>query len=207
MQTIIVGLGHKARSGKGKAAEFITEAYDEYDIRSYGFSEELKRDVLGRESELCIEHGVTYDMNPDRTDPICTGPAGKQVHLLQFWGQYKRQQDAFYWIHKLARRISEDQPQVALVTDLRYKNEAAWIKSQGGYVLKIERPGFVDPSRDPNHISEVDLDGYKGWDYVVSASNLDDLRTASLQVFQMILDAISQVFLTTDFTERAFGVA
>ena len=62
-----------------------------------------------------------------------------------------------FWINKALGSIAPDESVV--MTDVRYKNEAAAIKRVGGLVVRIERPG-VEAAND--HISEHDLDD---WDF------------------------------------------
>jgi hypothetical protein len=204
MQSLIIGLGHKARQGKDQAAKFITEAFsDRYRIKTYSFADALKRELCGKEYDLCLRYGVTYDYDPDMSDPLCYSIHGKQSRLLQFYGDLKRRQDAFYWIHKTCEDIVRDSPQIAIIPSVRYVNEAYWIKSTGGYVIDVVRPGYIDPSRDPNWVSETQLDGF-AFDAVLTARSGEhqSLRRQALGVFTDIMGEVEQQFSTHDFTEE-----
>jgi hypothetical protein len=50
-----------------------------------------------------------------------------------------------------------------IITDLRFPNELKTIKDNGGMVIRIER-NIID---NDNHASEVSLDEYTDWDYVI----------------------------------------
>ena len=50
-----------------------------------------------------------------------------------------------------------------IITDLRYKNEAKFIKNKSGILIRVNRG--IDKKN--THISERDLDDYKEWDYII----------------------------------------
>jgi hypothetical protein len=61
--------------------------------------------------------------------------------------------------------MMDELPDVAIVTDMRFINEAQMIRSLGGKLVDIRRINkdnspYVAPDRDPNHRSEVELDDY-----------------------------------------------
>ncbi len=81
-----------------------------------------------------------------------------------------------------------------VIPDMRFKNETKMIKNFGGKVWKVERYDkkleiefhtnwetmqefrYIDPSRDPNHESEIALDDYSNWDNIlINDGTLDDL--------------------------------
>lgn len=65
--------------------------------------------------------------------------------ILQWWGtEYRREQDPDYWV-KRARDFYRQQIAAGvhgLVNcSVRFRNEAEWIRSEGGAVVRIQRPG------------------------------------------------------------------
>lgn len=171
MSSIIVGFGHKAKHGKDTSVAAIIKARGGvYDIRRYAFADALKHDYVEECQKaggafplingLRVTHNlpdwVQYEFDAPKDDPIC-GDWGKQRTLLQWWGEWRRQQDPMYWVKQVARAIKVDDPQIALISDLRYLKEAAWIKLVNGYTVKVTREGFDNGSR---HISEIALDRY-----------------------------------------------
>src|SRR5258708_5549244 len=105
--TLLIGFGHRARNGKDTAAAHIIRTFkDRFDIRRYGFADELKAELSQLDQfGLCMKHGVPYDFDPDINDSLCTSKHGKQAALLQFWGMHRRSQDPFYWVNKLDKKI------------------------------------------------------------------------------------------------------
>jgi len=191
---LIIGFGHKARQGKGTVVQTIIDyAKDKYDIRSYGFGDELKKEVNQVDQfEACMKAGLKYDFTPPMDDPLCPTKHGKQSVLLQWWGAMRRKQDPFYWVKKVATQITKDQPRVVLIHDVRYKNEFAFISSLNGFLVKVSRHGFIDLTRDPRHISETDLENTVfPFEINVLDGELDQLKKDAVTCFDMIVDFVT----------------
>lgn len=187
--SFLIGLGRKARQGKDTVAKTIIDKFGgRYDIRRYAFADALKREVdeLGP-LDLCLEYGIDYDMNPSMDDPLCRTKHGKQSRLLQFWGEKRRKENSFYWISKVRQKVDEENPTIALITDMRYKNEGLWVRSKGGVTVDVQRVGYKDYSRDPHHISETDLDNWP-FDYTIQVmhDDLPELQRSAVELFQLI---------------------
>jgi len=177
---LIIGLGHKARQGKDTFAKSILEEYSY--ARTYSFAKELKIFCRDNHESLVIKYPfIELDTKPD---PIYNYPK-----MLQYIGtEVERARDPDCWISKVNARILQEEPGIAVITDVRFINEANWIKSLGGLVIDIIRLNpdgtqFIDPSRDPNHASETQLDGYP-FDLVIGvvSGNLELLRDMATQV-------------------------
>jgi hypothetical protein len=151
---ILIGLGHKARHGKDSAGEAILDYYSvggahrDYipKTRHYKFAAALYRE--------CHE---LYGMK--EKDPL----------LLQKIGQERRKDNPNYWVDKVFENVDRDCPDIAVITDVRYQNEAEEIKRRGGYLILVSRLNengtpFVADDRPADHISETNLDGYN-WDF------------------------------------------
>jgi hypothetical protein len=203
LATLIIGFGYKARRGKDTAAKAILEARGgdgTLDIRRYSFAKALKQEVNGLyESfrdwegvfgycygELGMPHAFAREGSPDLSDP--DSPYGKQRFLLQWWGtEYRRAQDPDYWVKRLAEQISWDKPEVALITDMRFQNEARWVISRGGITVKVDRPDYEDQAINTQHASECELDGFH-FDVELQAGSgqMDLLRGEALLMFDAL---------------------
>lgn len=208
---LIIGFGHKARHGKDEAIKIITQEFGRaIDIQKYGFGDALKREVneavaaagswgslfhrahlvgfpLTATSFMPLPSWVVCDPAPPMDDPLC--PFGKQRTLLQFWGtEYRRAQAPDYWVKKTMAKIAEDNPEVALICDVRFPNEVEGIRAAGGYVVRVDRVGFV--SDVPEHYSEKALDGLSelDWDYVIKAPDgqIEVLREEAVNAFNFL---------------------
>jgi hypothetical protein len=86
------------------------------------------------------------------------GTAQSPRDILQWWGtEYRREQDPDYWV-KRARdlyreRIAAGVPGLANCS-VRFLNEAEWIHSEGGAVVRVHRPGVEAVN---GHVSDKPL--------------------------------------------------
>lgn len=204
---LIIGVGHKARHGKNTFAAHVADRFgSKYNIVVSGFADALKKEAsqIGMDT-LADRYGVELSADVDMSDPLCQTQYGKQPKVLQAHGQGMRKSNPWYWINKV-KEYAESLPDktILVVADMRYKNEALWVKESGGVTVKVCRAGFVDPSRDPNHISEVDLDDYN-FDYTISVGEgcLDELKLDTEQVFKQIIDNKSMEGLEADYVIKA----
>lgn len=77
------------------------------------------------------------------------------------------------WITQLDRRLTECRCNDVVVSDIRFQNEADYIHSKGGIVVRVVRDSIVN---NKNHASEYKQDQVKV-DYTVhNDGSLDDLR-------------------------------
>lgn len=96
-------------------------------------------------------------------------PYGKHPKLLQWWGtEYRRAQDPNYWVKKCMDSIPANLD-IAMITDVRFPNEADAVKQRGGYNIQVQRlredgRPFFSSDRPVDHPSETALDGYN-WEF------------------------------------------
>jgi hypothetical protein len=197
--------------GRGANVTYIPELKIKgLDIRRYAFADALKREVTSVVENLVTRNGMTpeeahrllcvqadevmvskgsqfrvqYEDTPDMSDPLL--PYGKQRLLLQYWGgEFRRSQDPNYWVKRLRQVILAEQPQVALISDMRYLNEFNWIKAEGGDTVRIDRQGFFD---EDQHQSEIELD-HARYDYKILAHDgeVTEVKKCALIVFDMVM--------------------
>jgi len=58
--------------------------------------------------------------------------------------------DDMIWI-KIMQKKYKNYKGMLVIPDVRFKNEIEWIKSEGGYIIKVDRPDIIS---DDNHESE-----------------------------------------------------
>jgi hypothetical protein len=96
-------------------------------------------------------------------------PYGKHPKLLQWWGtEFRRAQDENYWVNKLFASIPSN-TDIAIVSDVRFPNEADGIVDRGGYNVNVQRlrkdgTVYYSSDRPVDHPSETALDGYN-WQF------------------------------------------
>lgn len=95
------------------------------------------------------------------------GMTKKNPILLQNVGMARRQEDENYWVKRAFEAIPAG-TDLAIFTDVRFKNEAQAIKDRRGYLIEVVRLNedgtrFISQDRPADHPSEIELDGYEGW--------------------------------------------
>jgi len=115
----------------------------------------------------------------------------KDSLMLQFWGtEWRRQRfGSDYWINKVENYFLTNVYEKSfsgdaffLLPDTRFINEVKWIKEMNdeearvkSCYVKVARfnaddTPYYDPDRDPNHTSEIDLEGFEP-DYLITAKS------------------------------------
>lgn len=226
-KTVVIGFGHKARRGKDTAVSAIIEKYgQQFDIRRYAFADALKTEVneaaksangmLGlftllpaiakQQTGKPLPEWVTYDKDAPMDDPLC--PLGKQRALLQWWGtEFRRDRDPYYWVKKLRSRIEAEQPQFALISDLRFMNEAIFIASMYGVSVRVERTGYSSIVTEA-HQSEHELDNFN-YDCVIEAGDgdLEEVKKCANYVFEEVLARVQGTTVFTPEEKEVWHVA
>jgi hypothetical protein len=154
---MIVGISGKARAGKNTFGLLLAMNLKSIGVESeqLSFAHRLKKDALlmGWDGEK--------------------NPVGR--FALQKYGEIMRSKDIDYWIDALGRANPDmlSNHKVYIITDVRYKNEAEWVRKNEGVLIRVERISFkmIDPEYE--HISEKDLDKWTDWDWLIKADEGD----------------------------------
>lgn len=148
---LLIGLSGKAAAGKDTVMTMLGAHLTRYgaSVVRAAFADALKLEC----SQLHGWNGIKDE-------------AGRT--LLQQVGVRRRAEDPMYWVRKAFEQINFLAPRtVYVITDVRFRNEANYVKEQGGEMWRIERRN-PDGSRFDNglsisqqeHPSETDLDLY-----------------------------------------------
>lgn len=172
-----MAFGNKAQQGKDSAAAVIKEyaALNGLpEVRIFKFAEALY-------SECRELHGMTE----------------KDAPLLQRVGSERRAKDKDYWVKQVAKQLKSFDG-IALITDLRYFNEALFIKESRGFLVNVQRLNgdgkpFIAPDRPADHPSEIELDNYP-WDYFIKTHTGEEALAAeqALTLFNYLLEITAQ---------------
>jgi hypothetical protein len=210
IESVILGFGHRARSGKDTAvAEIVKQKSSQYDVRAYSFAMALKQEVnqsaeaaggmarLFDPMEFIQENGnavvlpnwVVYDENAPMDDLLC--PLGKQRLLLQWWGtEFRRAVNPDYWVGRLASIIEKERPQVALISDMRFPNEKEFVEKYGQSV-RVDRADLPLLRGSAGvHPSELALADVPDWDWGIILKNngtLEEFKQKSVEAFDELM--------------------
>ena len=158
---IIIGLSGKKRSGKNTVAKLIATETPSL-CKEFAFADALKDEV----AKAC---GVKRSFLEENKQNFRL--------ILQGWGTDFRRDlnDKQYWVKKLDSSLYEQFQKnpdcIALITDVRFVDEAEYLRKCGAVIVRVNRPTTsVD-----EHSSETDLDSYK-FDFVIdNSSTLNNL--------------------------------
>lgn len=151
---LLVGLGYRKRSGKDTLAALL-QRYVKDSIIIH-FADSLKDEV----AEVCEVTRDEIETHKDIFRP-----------MLQWWGtEFRRQFRGAddYWIQRVDEKVAYYKSagaKMVFVPDTRFINEAKYIKSQGGIIIKVDRPSL--PCGD-SHSSETEMNNYGPWDFTIT---------------------------------------
>ncbi len=199
----LIAFAGKAGIGKDTAADYLVEKH-RYNKKS--FAEPMKKAV---QSMFGLKHEQVFGTKEQKEEAI---PALSQKRpisgreLLQTlgteWGRNIIDPDI--WIYKVAEdwKTMKNIPGYVgmVISDLRFDNEAEWVKSQGGIVINIESP--FNPPTDKFHPSENGID-INLVDHVIMnyKKRKEDLYTA----IEVILDIEKDKVPLEESTEQNIG--
>jgi len=183
---ILVGISGKRRSGKDLLASFL--------VKEYGFTQVSLALPL---KNLCkTMFGLTEDQvnGPDKEKPTCHIVSPR--HIMIETGKFFRTIYPDVWVDQLSNYLLNDckqQKKKYVISDVRFSNEADWVKENGGYLIRLERAVELtgEPIDDP---SETQLDHYEHFDLRVPESmNVDaaDMAYTAERVNELIHGRIS----------------
>ncbi len=177
--TRILGLVAPKKSGKDTFYKLCLELYLEGRLKFHpirlAFADELKKEVAK------MQDVSVGDINKDKE---------KYRVALQTIGVARREQDKEYWVNKLTEELAsklakQKRNTLYIITDVRFLNEAAFVQSHGGKLLKIRR---TQAYSNDQHISETEMRS------IVTDSFLDNDQSELLFKSQ-ILDYLNRHIL------------
>jgi len=178
---MILGIGHRRRSGKDVIGEYL--------VKNHGF----RRTYFAKSLKAACAEIFHLD------DSYWYGEQKEYIHpywkttprdIMQRVGTeaMRRGFDQDIWVKSLEWGILQEPGTNWVVCDCRFKNEISCIKRLRGFVWRVDRPSIM-PAPPPwyrhpiqrilgtwEHQSERDLKDFQGWDSIlVNDGSLDDL--------------------------------
>jgi hypothetical protein len=180
MSHLLIGLHGLARTGKDTVARCLAAHYA---LLSYAFAEPLKH-ALAHMFSL-TEAQVEGAIKEQNIEWLGKSPRQLMQLLGTEWGRHLVHPDLWLLLaqQNISNHLSIDQTRYngVVVRDVRFENEATWLRKQGGSVVHILRP---DAPSVASHSSESGLIIHDN-DFVLrNEGSLDDLYA---QVAQLML--------------------
>jgi hypothetical protein len=212
---VLIGLSGKARSGKDTFGEYLIEAFkDKYDRNfiKMSFADELKlmcKDQFNLyDSQLWGNKKESIDYRLIKNFAEFPSPhieAWTAREIMQKVGAFYRSIINDFWVNKLnekIKKVSLKGYKDFIITDVRYLNEAEFIKRGKGILIRIDKKEEKDDGIHwKNHESEISLDSYKDFDINISNyGTLKDLKKISYETIFSIV-AIEKLIEKGELTD------
>lgn len=139
MKPLLIGLHGRARTGKDTAARYLAAQWCLY---SYAFADPIKA-AIAQLFNLTQEH-IEGNLKEVLLPGIGKSPRQLMQLLGTEWG--REQVHPELWLLLAAQNIAYQQEvdqshyNGVVIRDVRFENEADWIRRQGGHVVQILRP-------------------------------------------------------------------
>lgn len=134
----VIGIAGYARAGKDTACSIAIDFLKENGINAkhYSFAEQLKKEVAPFLLGVCGVDVWTQDteLKKDIRD-----------FLVWYGTTFWRKRDPQRWIRGVDAQLKSDGNvvDVAIISDVRYPNEAEWVHSWGGYLIHVSGCKYV----------------------------------------------------------------
>ncbi len=163
----LIGVTGFKRSGKDTFAKVLV---DKIGYKRLAFADALKKEV----AEFLGIPVEELEMDKE-----------KWRGVLQYHGCAVRWKDEDHWVDCLSEyrdRLRVQCPTKFVVSDVRFRNEANWIRSEGGVVVRIVRDGIVaaDPSwhESERQVAEIEAD------YTLDANTVEVARQNAIDLIE-----------------------
>lgn len=169
----IIGLLGRKRAGKDTAAARLVEAHG---FTRYAFADALKRLALDVDP-IVIPIDTVWGSARLREVVERAGWEGAKEYrevrrTLQALGVAVRSLDEDFWVRRVMSEISfSGKP--AVVTDVRFENEARAILAAGGRLVRVIRPG---QDESDNHVSETELTDFPTFAQLINDTDIATLH-------------------------------
>jgi hypothetical protein len=145
----VIGIYGDPRSGKDVTADYLQAKYQK--VKRTAFSDAILPEVNQFFTKLGSEHQID------------AGNKSEQMYrkLLQAWGIARPDQDPDYWVKKVKQYVDQQldskQAELVIVTGIRLPPDIDFIRSLGGHVWKIYRPGndYQADHQVENQLNEI----------------------------------------------------
>ena len=141
----LIGISGFARSGKDTFYQRSAELLEREGKKSkrYAFADTLKEEV----DELLLKYTGISAFTEDNKNKEIIRPL-----LVTYGTEIRRKLNENCWIEKIQDRVvdSLNNNEYVFITDVRFKNEAEWIRINGGLLVNVARAG-IKPANHEEH--------------------------------------------------------
>jgi hypothetical protein len=168
MRTPLIGIAGKARSGKDTVGNFIVSAVGGY---CFGFADPIRS--MMRQIGIDMSDPYWTDHKEEVIPALGVSPRYLMQTLGTEWGRELVNPDL--WVTIAKQRVLSSGSSLAIATDVRFENEAAWIRDMGGTIIHIRRK--LD--KNDQHASEAGVAVQPSDITIDNDRDLEDLQHAT----------------------------
>ena len=162
----LIGIHGKARAGKDTVAEFLRE----HAFVRNAFADPI-RYAVAEMFELTLAQ-ILGHQKEEVIDWLGRSPRYLMQTLGTEWGRNLVHRDVWLLIAKQAWKTIPPTYKGMVIPDVRFENEAAWIREEGELWI-IERPGVAAVE---SHISEAGITPKPGDKLIINDGSFEDLE-------------------------------
>ena len=150
MKNKLIGISGFARSGKDTFYERCKQILASVDEESkrYSFADALKNEL----DELLVKYTGISAFTENNEEKQIVRPL-----LVTYGTDVRRKLNQDCWIEKITAGVNTDLQlnKYVFITDVRFLNEAKWIKHNGGILININREGVGPANKDEQEQYEL----------------------------------------------------
>jgi len=197
---LLLGLAGRAGAGKDTVADVLCQGHQFY---RFAFADPVRAEIISAFGvDMSVfdvstkEHKIDALAIARCTDPDFRRVAGKlgismtdarsPREIMRWWGtEYRRFQNPHYWTNRAGETLYDAIRRGfrrIVITDLRFRNEAAFVRYHGGKVWEIQRAtAEVLPA---THVSEQEITALEPDRVIENNKTMTALATAVMKAYR-----------------------
>lgn len=164
-QIPLIGITGRARSGKDTVANFIIAAIGGY---RYSFADPIRAMLVPLGVDMSDPYWQAHKEDP--IPALGVSPRRMMQTLGTEWGRQLIHPDL--WIFMAHQRLLQNGPGM-VIPDVRFENEAAWVRKHGGRIIHVIRP---DAKAVEDHVSEKGIEIQDTDARLINSGTLEELQ-------------------------------
>lgn len=173
-QAPVIGISGPARSGKDTVAAFIIAARGGY---RYSFADPIRQMLAPLGVDMTDPYWI--DHKEQVIPALGVSPRRLMQTLGTDWGREMINPDL--WLLLALQRLYNLGPGM-IIPDVRFNNEAEWVRAKGGRIVRLERKA-VTPVEE--HVSEAGIEPHHTDINISNNGTLEDLQAAVREIFDV----------------------
>lgn len=173
-QAPLIGIAGRARSGKDTVANFIVAAIGGY---RYSFADPIRAMLVPLGVDMSDPYWQARKEEP--IPALGVSPRRMMQTLGTEWGRQLINPDM--WLIMAHQRLLQNGPGM-VISDVRFDNEAAWIRKHGGRIIHVIRP---DTKAVEAHASEDGIEIQDTDARLFNSGTLEELQLSARELLRV----------------------